>query len=199
MVHQAAETPYDRLMHVAGVPRTFWAVKREDVAFQTFKTLRPWAQDDKPFVFMDRHQAAVYDDLLEDHGRFAGMTVAITSDPTAQPAQRAASLVVGSVLARQPNAVVVWAGCTDVNQWGRPVGPADDMVPDLVVIDGLHGDPTAQTYEAVDRWRRWAVAHTVCLVVGTGGHPVKLACERYRFVPDILLYGQAGRSAKTYG
>jgi hypothetical protein len=195
-----AATPYDRLLHVAGVPRQFWAVERAHVTFQTFKALRPWAQDEKPYAFLDRHQAAVYDELLGDHAPFAGLTVMVTADPTPLAAERAASLVVRSVLDRQSNAVIVWTGCTDLNQWGRPVGPPDDVVPDVVVVSGAHRDPSVQTIESVDRWRRWATSHTVCLVVGTGGHPLDVAINRFNFTPDVMLYGSSGAGhIKTYG
>ncbi len=214
-VFQKADPGYDRTMHLAGVPRTYWNVKRDAISFSTFHQTRDWRtngiNERIESHFPAFEQQDIYDTMIniingrvEDHDWVdyakCGSPTVISSNPTDQESKRMAAFLVGEVQRKHPEAKTRWQDVNQRNRFGRFVTPDHDLFPELIVLTGLHPNPTSENWESVRCWTEWACRRCPCFLVGCGTDPMELSRRWYNIEPMAVLYAynEIGES-RTYG
>jgi hypothetical protein len=207
-VYRAA-VGFNKLYHLSGIPREFWAVQRNDVSFQSYRARREWKSDPDIFVFKREEQEKFFDDFVAtaqgnsdaNYDDYAGMTVAVTSTPTDNMAQAIAAHAATKLLDTSDRAIVRWLNANQRDKWNHPVKPDWDSIPDLVVISGLMTDPSKDLKESVVRLHDWAIKFAPCFLVGSGKDPLDLTVNHYGIMPNVALHGFGVSAARvrTFG
>jgi len=205
---------FNKIYHLSGVPREFWHRTADNVAFQTYKHDCYWIKGDPLQVdstvkaFEAKDSQAWFEGFINTARGFtnksladyAGMTIGVTSQQTATGAQAIASVAAMTLLKHDEGRRVRWINAADRGRGGFPIGVDWEDVPDLVVLDGLHPDPSKELYETVERVRNWAVRFAPIFLVGSGATPLALLIDHYRITPHIALMGHDKKaSIRSFG
>lgn len=214
-VYLDAQTSYDRTMHIAGVPRRYWHVKRDEFTFYPFTEKRTWISlgEEKSGIhnFPASEQQAFFDgmvhiinDEVENRSWFEyaqlGAPIMISSSPTDHNAKLMAGYVAGTIQKNHIEAKTRWFDTNQRTKYGRPVAPDPTVFPDLVVLTGLHPDPTPESWESVHCWMEWAIRRCPCIMVGSGCDPMTLSRHWYGIEPLAVLFAyNEFKNSVTYG
>ena len=207
------DEPFNRLLHVSGIPKQYWKIKLDNVSFEKFSQNKNWGKKRKkkgsdltdPFItFKAEDQLAWWNGFIGtmkgqtewDFEHYAGDLIAVASEPSVYGATSIAAAAARVLISVDEGKRIRWINATTRNRWGYPIGVDWDDTPDFVVITGLTPNPSRELAETVERLIDWGIRYAPVMCVGGGANPIDMMVNHYHQTPNINLYGSAEAVAK---
>lgn len=208
-----SEAKFDLVKHLNGMHRDFWDIKQEDVAFKTFRAPLYWTRKATSTLFQASKQLASFEEVLRvcsgeggcSWKDYAGHTFCITSDPSDHMAKCVAAVISNILQNKNEVALIRWVDVNQRDRYNKHFSPRWDKTetPDLVVMTGLHANPTPELWESVRRWQEYTSRFGVCIMVGSGANPVDMSARWFGIESQFFYMGfgasKRAKNVKTAG